>query len=343
MKFLKNFMVVLLLLSTILFMTSCTDKSWSVKAENETVSAGSYIYYMALAYADAYYKSDKSDSSILSQEIDGKNASQWIQDKAILSCKRLIEVEKRFDEMGLSLSEEEIQLAEAKTKSDWNTYSKTYEKFGIAKDSYHRAETMYSIKLSKLFEAIYAKNGTNPVSDEELKNYFLENYTSYKYFAKKLAKNSEYGNIDAISDEEINEAKNKFEHYANSINNGKSFDAIEAQYKVDESLENDISDYKVENLNKNTYFSDELKDCIKNLSNNKATAIREENYYYLLYKLDIDSELGNLEDEYERLNILKDMKYDEFIESLENESNNMPAVINKSVIKKYTPSIFEKQ
>ncbi len=342
MKVLKNFMVVLISLCMMLSMTSCTDKSWAVKTEDNAVSAGSYIYYMTLAYADAYYKSGGSNSGILSQEIDGKDASQWIQDKAILSCKKLIEVEKRFDEMGLALSEEEIKSSEAKTKSDWNTYSKIYEKFGIAKDSYHRAETMYSIKLSKLFEAIYGKDGTHSVSDDEIKNYFLENYTSYKYFAKKLVKNNESGSMETMSDEEINEVKNKFEHYVNSINNGKSFDTIEAQYKVDEDLENDISDYKVENLNKNTYFSDELKDCIKKLSNNKAAAMREGNYYYLLYKLNIDSELNSLEDEYERLNVLKDMKYDEFIESIESEATNMPAVINKSVIKKYNPSMFEK-
>ena len=42
-------------------------------------------------------------------------------------------------------------------------------------------------KYEKVFDAIYGNDGTNPVSDEDLKNYFCENFISSSYITKSAA------------------------------------------------------------------------------------------------------------------------------------------------------------
>ncbi len=160
MKIFKKIILILTSLILSLSITACSNMSWSVKTNDNTLAAGVYIYYMQTAYAEAYNKVENRYSDILSQTIEEKDASSWIKDTALNYCKKLLEVEKQFNESGLTLTEEEINNANSLTDSQWKQYRKTYEGFGISKDSFHRASSLFNQKYIKLFNHIYAPDGT---------------------------------------------------------------------------------------------------------------------------------------------------------------------------------------
>lgn len=342
MKILKRLSTTLIVIVMLISMTSCTDKSWIIKTDDTTVPIGIYIYYMSVAYSEAYSKVEDSSTDVLKQEIEGQNASDWIEEQALLSCKKLVEVEKRFNDRGLSFSEEELSTAESTTNSQWNKYGKAFEGFGISKESFNRASTLYSMRVSKLFDATYGEDGTQSVSDEELKDYFLNNYTNYKYFSKALTKQDENGDIVEMSQEEIQQVKNQFENYASQLNSGKSFDSVYAQYKSDNGITEDDSVSQIENLNNDSSLSDTLKEVLKGLENNKAASMEDDGNFYLLCKLNINSDLSRLDSEYGKYSVLVDMKYDDFIDDIKNSAESLDVTVNQSAINKYKPSLFKK-
>ena len=62
----------------LLSMAGCADTSWSVKKnDDETLSVGTYIYYMTQAYSEAKEKTGKSGDVVLSETIDKKTGDQW--------------------------------------------------------------------------------------------------------------------------------------------------------------------------------------------------------------------------------------------------------------------------
>lgn len=161
------------------------DKSWAAKDSSTTVTIGSYIYYLYTAYSSAQSKVSDSSKKVLEQKIDGKDASAWIREKAMTSTKEQILVSREMKSRKLSLSDDEKKQAESMTDSTWSSYSKTLEKYGIAKTSF-QAVVNSEYGKDKVFEAIYGKGGTKAVSDEDLKNYFVKNDTSFSFLACPL-------------------------------------------------------------------------------------------------------------------------------------------------------------
>lgn len=323
-------------------LAACSDTSWSVKTDNDALSPGVYIYYMSTAYSEAYTKVEDNTSDILNQQVEGQDASEWIKDHAMLSCKKLLEVEKRYADLGLTMTDEETATADATTKAQWNQYGKLYEGFGIAKDSFHRASTLYDIKYSKVFEATYGKDGAKAVSDEDLQNYYTSSYTDYSYFAKSLSKTDEEGNSEAMSDEEIEAVKNQFEGYQQEIENGSSFADVAKQYQQDDALQNDPTVSDSSNLEKDSSLPDEIINTLKELQPGSSSALKANNKYYLLIKNDITQSVDTLQTDSVRNDVLSSMKSDEFSTDIEESAKQLEVQINQAVVKKYQPSIFTK-
>ena len=327
-----------------LSMTSCSLASWSFKTSDDTLSAGTYIMYMSRAYSTASTKVENSSTDVLKQTIDGQKASDYIKDEAKASCEKLLGLEKKFTELNLSLTDEETEQATQSTEQIWSYYGKSYEKLGISKDSFHRAYTLYNLKYEKVFDAIYGTDGTTPVSDEELKNYFCENFVSGSYITKSASVTD-----DTSTDvsEETENIKNHFESYAQSINHSeKSFKDAVTQYMSDFSVETDPTVSKFVNPNSeyaDSSFPDEsILESLKNLEINKAESIQTDNSaFYLVYKENPEDKYSTLSDD-EKKTVLLDMKSDEFDNMLKEtaESNNLKT--NYIVIMKYQPSMFNK-
>lgn len=366
-----------LFLSVILMvnMTACSDTSWAIKTENTSVPIGVYIYYMSEAYGKAYNKVGEASSSILEKTIDDKSVNDYVKDEAMESCKNLISTENMFDEMGLSLSDEDKEVAKSTTDAYWKSYGSIYEKMGIAKTSFDRAYTMYNLKKSKIMDAKYGDEGTDKLSDDEVNTYFTEHYTNYSYFKKdtselelndnvttrelesdeeadalmkEIESNAESSQAEDESGESVTEKMDAiskdFEEYANRINDGASYDDIFNEYKDKYSAsdsDNVLTTENLEETNKNSLPEDVLNG-LKELENNKSAGYNSsEGGFYLVYKHDINNNLSFLDDEENRTQVENELSSEKFDNLIKDMSANLVIDVNQSALNKYQPSIIE--
>lgn len=368
MRILKKVAVVFLSIAVVLSTTACSNKSWAMKTNDETLAIGVYIFYMSAAYSEAYYKVGNPYSDLLSQTIDDKNVSDWIKDSAMESCKKLLVVDKLFDDAGLSFTDEEIETANSTTDAQWKQYGKRYEKFGISKESFHKAGTLFELKSSKLFDSMYGENGSKAISDDELKNYFLENYIDYSYIEKEFECNHDHSHDDSSDDEENEEnidvdnsdetstestdsdehakedeqakaeIESKFNSYLDSLNNGSTMESIAEQYKSDYSVESNPLTSDVKKLDETTSLPKEIVDALKEMDKNSSRVITEGDKYYLVHKGDVSNKLDKLESDKD--SILRDMKASLFKTMIEDAVESLDVTINKRALDKYQPDIF---
>lgn len=374
MKTTKKLLALALAMGMLTVSASCADQSWSYKDDINTLSIGTYIYYMsgAYGYASNQVSSAQTESAtqsgteaateavdVLTQEIedpngDKVNAQDYILQEAENACKNLLNTEKLFAQKGLTLSETELTAAESNADQAWSYYGQTYEKLGISKDSFYRAEYLFAAKYNALFDAIYGIGGEKAVSDDEIKAYFIENYTNYAYLPMNLYTTTDSESDDAsstdstsvaFSEEEVKQATDDFNAYAQQINNGsKTYDEIAQAYTIAAGLEEDPSVTNTEIL-EDSSLGDELKEALEGLDANQATVIQvgEDStaVLYLVYKGDINKEAENVFEESQRSSVLYSMKFEEYQKDMDAQAKAYECEKNDAAINSYQPTMFK--
>lgn len=230
----------------LLSMAGCADTSWSVKKnDDETLSVGTYIYYMTQAYSEAKEKTGKSGNVVLSETIDKKTGDQWIRDRAKELCVEQMTLDKLCKDNKINITDDEIN-ATYKSQSVfygygycsyydmWVMSKQSYEAMGISENSYKNAIIKTALEKDKLFNKLYGEGGSKEVKDSELEKYFKENYVSYKYLTTSLNKKDSDGKSTTMTDEEKEVVKAQYERYVKIINEqGKTIDDVAAQYDKD--------------------------------------------------------------------------------------------------------------
>ena len=230
----------------LLSMAGCADTSWSVKKnDDETLSVGTYIYYMTQAYSEAKEKTGKSGNVVLSETIDKKTGDQWIRDRAKELCVEQMTLDKLCKDNKINITDDEID-ATYKSQSVfygygycsyydmWVMSKQSYEAMGISENSYKNAIIKTALEKDKFFNKLYGEGGSKEVKDSELEKYFKENYVSYKYLTTSLNKTDSNGKSTTMTDEEKEVVKAQYERYAKIINEqGKTIDDVAAQYDKD--------------------------------------------------------------------------------------------------------------
>lgn len=334
------------LLSGLLFLsaTACTDKSWAVKTEAKTISSGIYHYFLFESYQQAVDKlsTDGNTMTDLSgQAIDGKDASVWVRDTAVDHCKSMLATEKMFEDKGLSLSDDETREAQENTDSVWENSGETLsDKYGIDKESFHQAYSIYPLEVDKLFDTIYGKDGENQISDEEITTFYNENYVNMLIYSK-IAYNGE-GEDDGVdhSNDTAEKIDEQFKSYAEMINTGaKTINEVSDMIKQTDSLDTDP--FVNQLINKNSAdVPAAIKNVIMELEVGKAAYTKFNEVFFLFYKQDNAAVPIDLSDEEEREKILFDMNSANFEEMIEETKNNMQFSINEAVINGFDISIF---
>ena len=345
MKRIKQIASLLLVAVMLISTTACsTDKSWAAKNDSLTVPIGSYIYNLYSAYASAYSQVTDTSTSVLEQKIEDKDATEWIREEALNSTKSLFVIDQKMKDLNLSLTDEEKETIQSNTDGVWSSYQSTFEELGIAKSSYELAATEYSAKYQKVFEATYGKDGTDAVSDDELKDFFEKNYTDFSYVMCKLYKTDSSGNYSAaFSDEEKQNAKAEFDDYASKINAGTMTlqQAADAYQSVDSTVS-----VQNETINLSNYTSsDDLKELLDGMEvgETKAAEISDGYLYILVTKGDISQKSAEqLQSEDSRNDLLFDYKGQEFADEISDEADSITGVtLNEKAINSYDPSMFE--
>lgn len=227
----------LIAVSALLSLAACKDTTWSYKIDDTTITSGMYIAYQVNAYMEASGKVEDNTKDILSQKIDDKTAEVWINERVAELCKTYVAVEKKFDELGLTLSESDKNKLNVQVSSYWNYYSTIYEPNGAGQTSLKKILTN-SYKSNLIFKKYYDKDGLEAVSDADLKTKLGEDYAQLKYIKMEM--------VDAegnkLKTEGKAELKKKAEAYLARLKKGENIDDLIKDYaKVVEEEKNAAS------------------------------------------------------------------------------------------------------
>ena len=269
-------------------------------------------------------------------------AEQYIKDKALESCRLLILVDRLFEEYGLELTQDDLNELSSTVDEYWAMAGSTFEDFGIAKSSYERANPMLSMKMSKIFDYLYQKGGEKAVSDEDLQEYFTENYTRVDIMEVPYTYQNDEGNTDTYSDEEIATIKELFDGYRDEVKDGATMAEVAKKYQDKEDLESSpLNEFTVVLDDMSTWPSD-LVSAIKSSGSNAPFTLEASDAYYLVDKYPIADSLSYLDDEEQYMDVVYSMKSEEFYEQLNSDADEVEIEINQSVVNKYQPSRFGK-
>lgn len=227
-------------------LTACGEKTtWGAVIDGVQIPAGVFIYYLDTANYEAQQKlGEQTDTSadlspegaaaqssetvtlpLYSSQIDGVDSKQWIYDRATELMQEYAAVEAKFDEYGLTLTDDDKQSAQVYLDQIWDYAGDYYTSMGVSENSY-KSIFLNSSKRQKLFETIYSEGGEKAVSDDEIKTYLDENYALINYIDVEL-KDGE-GNL--LKSDGKAERMEMLNSYMERYNNGEDFDELNAEY-----------------------------------------------------------------------------------------------------------------
>jgi len=216
-------------------LTSCSDTSYVMTVGDSKINAGIYIYneltemsyQMTMMYYQKGIKKDYFD-----QKVDGKAFDEYLSDYALTATKEYAAVVDKFNELGLTLSDEDIKSINDSISSTWDSQGEFYESEGISKESVKLALKGSKMR-EELFDHYYAEGGEEAVSDDEMVKYLDDNYLRYKSisFAKtKASTDSSSSATDSSTDSAAaanEEAKAKRDEFLEKAQ-GVSFDDFDS-------------------------------------------------------------------------------------------------------------------
>ena len=299
----------------LLSMAGCADTSWSVKDDDETLSIGTYIYYMTEAYGEAKQKTGKSGNDVLNETIDKKTGDEWIRDRAKELCAEQLTLDKLCQDNKITVTDEEVDATYTDKSAFYGMYSysdmwvmskQSYEAMGISEKSYKNAIIKTALEKDRLFNKLYGEGGTQEVKEDELKKYFTENYVSYKYLTTSLNSTDSEGNTTTMSDEEKEVVKARYERYANIINEQKkTLDDVAAQYNKDyppessdESSNNETtsSESSAESSNETTSSEASSNDSNKTTTNPIQSSVEDLSSDNFVFGNDVKNKLKEMKE-----------------------------------------------
>lgn len=254
------------------------DKGYLMTVDGQDIRNGVYLQLLQSAYSlaeDAYDKQNAgtSDTSgaeedsvpITDKEVEGKNGSQWIKDETLKAVRRFVAIQRKCEELGIELTEEELDQISIDVNKTWEnenqyvkylygfeTMGEYYESLGIAQESVKEINRVNELQ-NKLFLHFYQKGGELEVKESEIDSYLKENYCAVKY--QSLSFTDASGNA-LESDADKKAVKDKAQGYADRINNGESPVDVFYEYnlsRVEESVKASAeTQYKEDNADKLT-------------------------------------------------------------------------------------------
>ena len=171
--------------------SGCADTSWSFKNSAKELSNGVWIYktYTVMNEAVSKYQEESgktiqiTDDDFADKKVEKKKIYDWIADKAKDECVEILTIEKLVKDNKVKIDKESVESNQKMYENYMTQYGmdKLYEKLGVATKTAAYADTTIATYKDDLFKALYDKNGSKAVSDEDVKKYFTENYTDYYY------------------------------------------------------------------------------------------------------------------------------------------------------------------
>ncbi|MDE5853448.1 MAG: hypothetical protein K2H19_00085 [Ruminococcus sp.] len=182
------------------------------------VPAGLFIYYSMQGYTEAANLLNEQNGTapklkdVKNSQIDSLDSTDWIQNKATDYCLDFVTIQKEFESIGGELAQEDIDEAE-EMAAYYYAQDSRLDKNGVSLDTMEKMAQMTYME-QEVFDYYYGFEGSEGCSEEELKDYFDENFARVKYLEISLT--DDEGN--ELGEDEQRELRKMAEKYVKQIN-----------------------------------------------------------------------------------------------------------------------------
>ncbi len=330
-----------------LSLASCgEDTAWVVSCNGEQLRAGIYLFYQMdnATVALAANNADK-DVKLKDVVIDGVAFNDYVQAETFSSVKEYYAIEQKFDELGLTLTSDQSEAAQWMVDYYQSYMSEELLELGIGEESLE--DVMFnSSKRDALFLEYYKVGGINGTTQEEIDEFFEENFIRFKVIELDLK--DDEGNLLADADKQS--VRDEAQAIIDKFNDGTSFDDLiaeredapkEEETAADESAtdaEEEEDKYKNEfvvNLEASS-FSEDFATQFKAKSVGDCFMIEEDEVIFVLNKLDVLEREDSLEEYTD--SIIEDLKSEDFEKLVAEWSAAVTLEKNEKALKRYLPS-----
>ncbi|MBR4627967.1 MAG: hypothetical protein IKO47_09775 [Ruminococcus sp.] len=222
----------------------------ALTVDDYDIRAGVFIYYELVSVGDAAQKMyDQANTypsvdDIKKASFEGTPSEDWIQARATDYCKKFVAVEREFDKVGGVLPDDYIKTIKTSVKESKD--EDYYKDNGIGETSLREVITngtgsdssssLYRFsKYYYLFKHYYGLDSEFGCTEDQLKEYFTDNYARIKYLSISLT-DSEGNKLDG---DELRDLNNLVDDYVKEINSAgsddakfKKFDDIKTKYET---------------------------------------------------------------------------------------------------------------
>ena len=350
MKIAKKCLALALTGGILLSLTACSDTTWVYDYDGMKIPSGLYIQMTmeSTSSAQSHEDVDSEISDLFQQTLEGKSAKQWIIDDARELADQYVAVERKFDEMGLTLTQDDLDEISVTADNVWSYYGDLYEENGVAKSTYTTALTNAK-KRDLIFNAYYGEGGLEEVSEADLKAYYEENFVNINVFTVSLNTDE-----DLTEDEEAeNESRRaSVDEYITAINNGsKSFNEVRDEFNhtyysemfgethdenststYDSAIVDDEESISYVKKGSTSYPEDVIEAMFNLEADGDAKAIEHEGVYYITKRYSNDNTF-----EEQKENVLTDMKSEDFNALLDSGAEGLDPIVNTAAVNRYDP------
>ncbi len=323
-----------------LVLTGCSQTIMT--AGGEKMKAGYYSFYVHWQ-RDYYKELLKGYGYNITEAIDNyftetATVRQTIVDTAKSQYLSFVVVSKKFEELGLSLTEEELAEIDKQYNDEWlkiygeNGMKNILKTLDLKKDEFMNLLTV-EYKSNAILEYYYGENGVNAITKQDKKDYFHNNYYRFKYILFTTVDDNE----KPLSADEIGQKRTLAEDLCKQAQNGAKFEDLLIAHSEDYvKITDDMSDEdkkSAEDANKEsittgmicdsngifnqTLYSlydiavhDKIVGRVKEMSIGDVTTVEIDNSVWVIQKCDIKEDEAYFTDREAR--IYKDMYSDDF-------------------------------
>jgi len=321
--------------------TACADTSWASKINGTEIKAGVYIFYVFDGYnsATAKFTAEQLEGDIFKEKIEEKDVATYVKDYATDKTKRLVVINDKFDELGLTFDETSKKAVKLDLDTLWEKNGDYYSKQGISKSSLN-----YILQSNKkenlIFDKYYAKDGLEAVSQADIDTQIQKEYAR-AYILPISLKNAE-GTVDATS---TADAQKKADDYLKRATDGENFsDLMDAYYKelnpqaTEDSSTTELVPHKNEAIIFEGYQSIEesvVTEILEKTKLDEPVLIKGVSMYYVVKKLDI---LGRADVILDLTpSILRTLKFDDFDKMINGIYADYSFEMNEKAYERYSP------
>ncbi len=278
----------------LLLISSCSNVSYIATIDNEKMPVGPYAFYAQYLRDNyqanlSYYGVTDFTAALTEQApADGTKLYAYIIQETKKSYIQHIITERKFNEYGLSLSEEQKNALDESYQTNWvdnigiEKLTEICKTLGMTSAEFKEVVSV-SYKNSCLMDYLFGEGGRYEITEDELRNNYSDGYERFRYIA--LSKLDESGTT--LSTDELISKKAIIDEAYQKALDGEDFGNLIAQYSEDYiQIPDDVSDEE-----RNYYEQSNKQASEDGLVIDKNGIFNYE--YYVYYNYAIDSNIVN--------------------------------------------------